>query len=109
MTRIIFVIERIYNKQFKCNYLKQKKAFSKLFATFLKSKSKFERFGKKMTLRVYLFPKLQTVKDMIRKMSKKLRFRTLFDNQLAKGSQAVLKSSRHHFSHNFSLFQGKQS
>ena len=34
----------------------------------------------------HVFPKLQTVKDLVRPLSKKRRFRTSFDSQLVKGS-----------------------
>ena len=40
-----------------------------------------------------LFRKLWTVKDLVRQLSKKCRFRTPFDSQHGKGSQTVLKSS----------------
>ena len=47
-----------------------------------------------MTLIAYLFPKLRTAKDVIRKMSKNPCFRTPFDSRYAKESQTVLKSVR---------------
>ena len=34
-----------------------------------------------------VFPKLQTVKNFVRRLSKKLRFRTRFDSQRVKASQ----------------------
>ena len=46
-----------------------------------------------MIVRPTLFRKLQTVKDMVRALSKKHRFRTPFDSQHVKGSQTLLKSS----------------
>ena len=39
-----------------------KKTFSRFFAAFLKLKSYFEHFEKKMTLIVNVFPKLHTAK-----------------------------------------------
>ena len=39
------------------------------------------------------FQKLQTVKDFVRAISKKHRFRTPFDSQHVKGSQTVVKSA----------------
>ena len=39
-----------------------------------------------------VFPKLQTVKILVRPMSKKRRFRTRFDSQHAKASQILAKS-----------------
>ena len=39
------------------------------------------------------FQKLQTVKDLVRPLSKKQRFRTPFDGQHVKGSQTLVKFS----------------
>ena len=50
---------------------KKQKKNSDFCAVFLKSTSNFEHVGKKMTLITYLFPKLQTAKGVVRKMSKK--------------------------------------
>ena len=38
-----------------------------------------------------LFRKLQNVKDLVRPLSKKHRFRTSFDSQHVKGSETVVK------------------
>ena len=46
MTGILFLIQRIYCNVFRSNYLK-KKAFSKFFVAFWKSRFNFERFLKK--------------------------------------------------------------
>ena len=40
-----------------------------------------------------LFPKLQTVKNVVRPLSKKHRSRTNFDSQHVKGSQTLVKSA----------------
>ena len=45
-----------------------------------------------MTLIAYVFLKLQTVKDLVRPMSKKRPLRTPFDSQHVKGSQTPAKS-----------------
>ena len=42
------------------------KDFCQLFGSFFKSTSNFEHFQRKMTLIGYVFPKLQTPKDMVR-------------------------------------------
>ena len=39
-----------------------------------------------------LFRKLQTVKELVRVLSKKQYFGTLSDNQLIKGTQTLVKS-----------------
>ena len=52
-----------------------------------------------MTLRAYVFPKLQTEKDVVREMSKKTRFRRPFNKLHGKRSQTLLKSARQHLYH----------
>ena len=47
-----------------------------------------------MTLSAYVFPKLETAKEVVCQMSKKPRFRTLFESHHAKGLQTHLKSLR---------------
>ena len=50
-----------------------------------------------MTPIAYIFLKLKTAKEMVRKMSKKPRFKTPFDSQHPKGSQTLLRSAAKHF------------
>ena len=50
-----------------------------------------------MTLKAYVFPKLQGEKDMIKQMPKKAPFTTSFDSQNAKGTQTLPKSVQQHF------------
>ena len=47
----------------------------------------------KMTFTVYLFPTLQTAKDVVRQMYKKLHFSTAFKVQHVKEFQILVKSS----------------
>ena len=47
---------------------------------------------KKMMVIANVFPKLQTVKNLVRPLSKKHRFRTRFDSQHVKSSQIFAKS-----------------
>ena len=49
-------------------------------------------FKKNMTLTANVFLKLETAKGMVRKMSKKARFKTPFYSQHARSSQTLLKS-----------------
>ena len=42
-----------------------------------------------MALIAYVFSKLETAKDLVRKLSKKIRFKAPFDSQHAKGSQTT--------------------
>ena len=59
---------------------------------------------KKLTLIAYVFAKLRIVKDVIRQISKKSRFRRPFEKRYGKRSQTLLKSAALHFYHiNWSL------
>ena len=59
---------------------------------------------KKMIVIANVFPKLQTVKILVRPLSKKRRFRTRFDSQHVKTSEILAKSPWEHFCHVFSSF-----
>ena len=50
-----------------------------------------------------LFRKLHTVKELVRRLFKKHRFRNSFDNQHVKLSQTLVKYASEHFHHIFSL------
>ena len=54
-------------------------------------------FKKKMIVIANVFPQLKTVKNLVRPLFKKRRFRTSFDSQHVKGSQKLVKSSWEHF------------
>ena len=69
------------------------KTFSHSFVPSLESTSNFEHFERKDDCHRYLFQKLQTVKDLVRPLSKKLRSRTPLDTQHVKGSQSLVKSA----------------
>ena len=71
-------------------FLKQKNS-SRFLSPYLESKSNFKHFEKKMIIIGTLFRKLQSVKDLVKPLSKKHRFRTPFDSQHVKGSQTVVK------------------
>ena len=91
-TNILFGIVRICSSLYKCNYLK-KETFSPFFLPFMESPSNFNIFGKKMIVIANVFLILQTVKDLIKALSKKCRFRTSFGSQQVKGSQTLVKSA----------------
>ena len=55
----------------------------------------------KMIVIANVFPKLQTVKDLVRPCSKKCRFRTPFDSQYIKASPERMKSAWKKFYHIF--------
>ena len=52
----------------------------------------FNIFKKKMIVIATLFWKLQTVNDLVRRLSKKHRLRAPFDRPHVKGSQTLVKS-----------------
>ena len=49
-----------------------------------------------MTLIAHLFPKLRTLENVVRYMSKKSRFKGAFDRQHGKRVQTLLRSERQH-------------
>ena len=67
----------------------------------MKFRSNLEDFDKKMTLIVYVFPKLQTVKGVIGQMSTKSHFRRPFRKRHGKRSQTLLKPERVHVSQTY--------
>ena len=72
MTSIIYVIVFL-GQPIQIQLCKKDMAFSQFFAPFLKYASAvFEHFQKEMTLVVYIFPKLQTEKYVVKQMSKSL-------------------------------------
>ena len=75
--------------------LSQKKNFSTIFASFLRSSLNLEHFQKKMTFRADVFQKLRTPKDMVRSMLKKSRFRGYAEKQQAKSAQTLFKLEGH--------------
>ena len=53
------------------------------------------------------FPKLKTVKDVLRQISKKTGFKTPFDSLHVQGSQTLVKAARKPFCQIFSSLRGK--
>ena len=73
-------------------HLSQKqKNFSEFFSSFFKSALNFEDFQKKMTLIAYVFPKLTTMKNVFRQMSKSSRFREPLDKPHGKRAEALIQ------------------
>ena len=91
-TNILFKIVRICNSQFKCNYLKNEKPFLNLLLHFRNLHQILNNLKEKMIVIANLFPKLQTVKNLVRTLPKKSRFRTRFESQHVKASQILTKS-----------------
>ena len=76
-----------------------KKLFSNFFGLFLESPSNCKHFEKIMIVITYVFRNLQTVKDLVRPLSRKRPFRTPFDSQHVEGFQTLVKSSWKQFYH----------
>ena len=53
-----------------------------------------------------VFPILQTVKELVRPLSRKCRFWTSSENQNVKGSETLVKSVWEHFYHIFDHYEG---
>ena len=70
---------------------KQKK-FSDFSLHFLNLNKKLNILKKKICVIVNVFPKLQTVKKLVRTLSKKRCFKTRFDGKHLKGSQILARS-----------------
>ena len=74
-------------------HLSQKqKIFSEHFSAFLESALNFEHFPKNWTFIADVFPKLRTTKNLLRQMSKSLRFREPLDRRHGKWAEALIQS-----------------
>ena len=62
---------------------------------------------KKMIVMPIVFPKLKPIKELVRLMFKKARFKIPLEIQHVKGSEALLKYVWEQFCHSFSSFWGK--
>ena len=61
---------------------------------------------KKLIVLAHVFPKFKTVKDLVRPLSNKVRFRTSFDSQHVKESQTLVKYAWEHVYHILCLLGG---
>ena len=77
--------------------LKTKNFFLHFLILFRRLNHILNLLKKKMTLIANVFPKLQTVRVLVRPLSKKLRFRKSFDSHYVKMSQILLKSAWENF------------
>ena len=89
--------ERIYNSQYKCNYLKKENLFLNFWFNFWNLHQISNIFKQKMMVTANVFPKLQTVKNFVRPLCKKRACGTLFDTQHVKVSQLFAKSQSERF------------
>ena len=86
---------------------KKRKTFSHFFVPFLNLHPILNIFRKNMMVIANVFPKLQTVKNFVRRLCKKRRFGTRFDSQHLKGSLIFAKCPWEPFYHVFESFWGK--
>ena len=61
--------------------------------------STFENFKRTMVVIANVFPKFQTVKDLVKPLSRKRSFRTSFDSQPVNRRQTLVKSTWEQFYH----------
>ena len=101
MPSIVFKIVRICNSQFKCNYLKKENLFLNFLFHFRNINQIWTILQKKMIAIANLFPKLQTVENLVRPLSKNRLFKTCFDSQHVKAPQILAKSPWECFYHVF--------
>ena len=106
MARILLKVVRICNSQFKCNYHKKEKLFpNSLFHLWILNQI-LNILTEKMIVIANVFPKLQTVKIFVRRLSQDDRFRKRFGSQHVEASQMHAKSPWARFYHVFSSFSG---
>ena len=99
MTSILYLTENIWRNQFGSNNLKKQQLFHNFFLHFPNLHEILNIFKKKMTFIADLFPKLRTPKNVVRYLSKKSRFKGLFDRQHGKRVQTLLRSEPQHRYH----------
>ena len=107
MARIQFNIAVICKSQFKCTYLKNEKLFLNFLFHFRNLHQFLYILKKKMMVIANILPNLETVKILIRPLSKKRSFRKRFDSQHVKVSQKLQISPLEDFYQFFSSFWGK--
>ena len=91
----------------KCNYLRNEKPFLNFLFSLWNLQQILKLLKRKMIAIANVFPRLQAVKDLVRPLSKKCRFRTSSDSQNVNGCQKLFKSKWERFYHIFSSLWGK--
>ena len=102
ITSILFRIVTICRSLFKCDYLKKENFSLNFLFNWWNIYQILNIFAKKKIVIANVFLRLQTLKDLVRPLSKKRRFRTSFDIQHVKVSQTLVKSLWEDFYHIFS-------
>ena len=99
MTSILFLVEDNLMQPIQMDLSQKQKGFCQFFCAFFQSKSNFEHFEKKMTLIAYVFPKLRTLKDVVRKISAKSCFRGHLNRQHGKRTKTLTQYHEQHLYH----------
>ena len=86
MASILVKVVIICNSQFKCNSLKNKKLFLIFLLDFWNVHQILNILKKDIIVLADVFRKLETMKILVRPLSKKHRFRTRFDSEDVKAS-----------------------
>ena len=107
MPSMMFKIVRTSNSQFKSNYLKNEKLFLNFLFHFWKLYELLNKRKKRNIVIANVVPKLQTVKNLVRPLYKKVQFRTCFYSQHVKAFQIMAKSPCEFFYPLFLSFSGK--
>ena len=101
MTSILLDIVKICSSLYKCNYFKKENFFLTFLFHLWNLPQILNILEKNVIVIANVFPRLQTVKDLVRPLSKKRRFRTSFGSQHVKGSQTLVKYAWERFYHIF--------
>ena len=107
MANILLKIVRICNSQFNCNDLKNEKPFLHFSFHFWILHKILNILKEKMIVVTNIFPKRETVKILVRKLSQEHRFRTGFGHQHVKACQLLAKSPWERFDHFHLKFSAK--
>ena len=107
MASIPVKIVRICYSQLKCNYLKNLKLFLDFFLHFWNVHQIWNILKKRMIVIANVFPKVQTVKNLLRPLSKKRCFITRLNSQHVKASEIPANTPWQRFYHVFSSFSRK--
>ena len=107
MASIMSNIAGIWNSQFKCYYLKNKKFFLNFLFHFWNLHRILNILKKKMMVIANVFPKLKTVENFVTPLCKKRHFGTRLDSRHVKLSRILGKSPWECICHVFSSSWGK--
>ena len=91
MASILFKVVRNCNSQLKWYYLRKDKLFFHFLVHLWILHEILNTLKEKMIVIANVFPKLQTVKSFVRKLSQEHRFRKGFGSQLVKALQMLAK------------------